>query len=54
MIRRTVGPDVEELVGDPWILKAATAAWDGESTSFEITDEELEERGDGNWSPPSA
>jgi hypothetical protein len=47
--------DVEELEGDIWILKAAVAAWDGtEEEEFELTDEELEERGDGNWSPPAA
>jgi hypothetical protein len=44
--------DIEDLVGDPQILRAATAAYDGQAQTFELTDEELEERGDGNWSAP--
>jgi hypothetical protein len=45
--------DIEELTGDPWILRAATAAYDGDADAFELTDEELEERGDGFWGRPS-
>ncbi len=44
--------DIEDLVGDPQILRAATAAYDGQSQVFELTDEELEELGDGNWAAP--
>ncbi len=43
--------DVLELVGDVWILTAATAAYDGTADTFELTDAELSERGDGNWAP---
>lgn len=46
------GDEILELKGDPAILLAAAAAWDGLREEFELTDEELEEQGDGHWSAP--
>jgi len=42
--------DILELEGDPRILNAAAASWDGIREEWELTDEELEEQGDGHWS----
>lgn len=44
--------DIEELTGDPWILRAATCAYDGDADAFELTDEELEDQGGGYWGRP--
>lgn len=44
--------EAEDVTGDPWILQAAAAAYDGESEEWEMTDSELEDQGGGYWSPP--
>ncbi len=43
------GAEVLELRGDPAILLAAAACWDGQTVEREMTDDELEEQGDGHW-----
>jgi hypothetical protein len=46
---RDHGAEILELQGDPRILLAAAACWDGLWAEREVTDEELEEQGDGHW-----
>jgi hypothetical protein len=45
---------LSNVVGDPFLLIACLIAWTGQEGAWEITPEDLEERGGGYWGLPEA